>query len=487
MRVRASVFVGIVVLALSATSAWAAKPDPKAVRRSVGSAVCTVTVENGWGIPQSITTGWLLGEGRFVVTDLGALKARGAARATLRFDDGSTATAESFGMADPALGLAVLRVNGKEPDRKGLTLASELPPLGRSIHVATAGFDWGERLDVTAGCLLPGPKIETVASRSGVEPPEGVERFLRIEGERLHAAGGSPVLDADGRVLAVRLDVRAKRLTAVLAMPATTLRASLLSAKPELRPLSELPDPYWPVRVLRLPGEPVGLEGFAEASNKISRDMVCKRCKGKGTLPFGSSYYSYRLRCSQCSGTGIHLTPEVLEMLADWALQGTRVVWAPEMAPRDRGGVRKISVEMLARLAVVGRHLRRRFGLLGKLNVVRFEAGRPRGIILYTRVDNQVAGPDGRYLILDAFNTRTPVVVRVEDLLGQDRLGPRPGRRVPGKGTWFALAATVVSAFDTGEVRGVHVLPFEWVSYKPEIDPNEQRDDRRGDRRHRRR
>ncbi|MFO8011936.1 MAG: hypothetical protein R6X20_01390, partial [Phycisphaerae bacterium] len=57
--------------------------------------------------------------------------------------------------------------------------------------------------------------------------------------------------------------------------------------------------------------------------------------------------------------------------------------------------------------------------------------------------------------------------------------GPLPGRQVPRKGTWFALAATVVSEFNTGQVQGVYVLPFEWAPYMPEFDPERDRDDRR--------
>jgi hypothetical protein len=481
MLTRARLCLAFVLWAMwAATAPAATQAETEAVRQAIGPAVCTVTVENAWGVPQSVATGWLLGDGRFVVTDLGALKARGAAKAALRFQDGTTASAETFGMADPSLGLAVLKVDGEAPVRKGLALASELPTLAPSSPVLTAGYDWGEGLQVTSARLMPGPQIRMVASRSGVAPPEGVDRFLRVEGERLHAASGAVVTDADGRVLAVRLDVEAKGMTSVLAMPATTLRASLLSATPELKPLSGLPEPYWPVRILRLSGEPVGLDTFTKASNAIGRAMVCDRCGGEGVLEGGRWIFGRDYRCPQCLGTGIHLSPEVLDLLAEWARQGTRVAWAPEMDSRTRAGVRKIGVEMLARLAPVGRRLRRTIPFLGRFNVTRPNARDPQGVLLYAQVTDQVDGPDGQYPMLDAFNTRTHVAVRVEDLLGHDGRGPLPGRQVPRKGTWFALAATVVSGFNTGEVQGVYVLPFEWAPYMPEFDRDGDRDDRRG-------
>jgi len=468
------------VLASAVAQAPAAdKPDPETVRKEIAPSVCTVTVENAWGVVQSISTGWLLGNGGFVVADLGSVKARGAARAVLTFPDGTKASADQFAMADPALGLVALKVDAAA-SRKGLPLASDLPSLGTATLVAMTGHAWGEQLDVSECRLLPGPKIQSVASRSGVTTPEGVDSFLRIEGDRIRAASGAPVTDADGQMLAVHLDVAARGMTSVLAMPATTLRTALLSSKPELKPLAELPEPFWPVRVLRLPGEPTSLETFAKASQTITRALVCDRCGGKGKIDPGAWIFDRDYRCPACMGTGLRLTSENMEMLAEWALQGTRVAWGPGVDSRTRSSVRKIGVEMLARLATVGRHLRRALGLLGKLGTVTMKDGEPTGVILYAEVEKEIEGPDGTYLLLDSFNARTPVAVRAEDLVGAGGLGPLPGRQVPKKGTWFALAATAVSHFRTGEVQGVYVLPFEWAPYIPSLDPNEGDDDRRG-------
>jgi len=466
---------GLLVSAVA--EAASVQPEPDALRPKVAPAVCTVVAENAWGVPRALATGWLLGGGRFVVTDLSALKACRAERVTLTFADGTRATAREFGLADPGLGLCALRVEMMGAGRPGLPLAASLPALGSPVPVVTAGYAWGERFEMKAGRLLAGPQIQAVAARSGVTGPEGVDRFVRVEGETVRAASGAPILDTEGRVVAVRLDVATRGLTAVLAMPATTLRASLLSATPELKPLSDLPEPLWPVHLVRLPGQPTSQAVFTKASQTIFRGLICDRCRGKGRVDPSGYIFDRDVRCPECQGAGLRLTPEVYEALKTWALEGTRVVWSPLVDGRTRTAVRKAGVEMLARLATVGRHLRRTLPFLGLLNVVR-PAARPEGILLYARVNRTLEGPDGSYLILEAFNTRTPVAVRADDLTGTGGLGPAPGRSVPKRGTWFALAGAVVSGFDTGAVRGVFVLPFEWAPYVPALDPSEVRDPR---------
>lgn len=470
MRRRVMVVVGILGLAFCAAAARGATPtkaDPKVLREKAEPAVCTVTVENAWGIPQSVSTGFLIGDGRFVVCDLGALKHRGAKQATLRFEGGATATVTQFGMADPALGLAALKTESGLSAQTGLPLAPELPTFESARLAVTAGWRWGEELDVTSGRMARGPKIQDVAARSHVATPEGIDAFLRVDGGRIDGASGAPVLDADGTVLAVRLDVAAKGILVALAMPAVTLRKSLLSTQPELKALTDLPEPLWPVDILRLPGRPTNVQEFLRASRTIKTALVCRRCKGKGQVDTGRWLFGSDMACPTCLGTGMHISPEVYDMLAEWAEQGTRVAWAPRIDERTRSQVRKYGVEMLAQLAKVGRNWRRLLGFLGSVNIVQPKAKMPHGIVLYAQVQEQIDGPDGQYLVLKSTNTQSLAVVRVEDLLGDNGKGPLPGRRVPKPDTWFALAATVVSNFNTGEHQGIYVLPFEWSPYIP--------------------
>jgi len=464
-----SVGVAVVLLAAGWASGQVGPPkfDPQSLRESAGPAVCRITVENAWGIPQAVVSGFLLGEGRFVVTDLGAVARRGAARASLLFSDGFQAEATEFGLADPALGLAALRVDAEEPARRGLSLAPSLPPLDGVAPVGVIGWPWGKQLEAATGRVRRGPDIREVASRSNVETPEGVDAFLRIEGARLSAVSGSPVVDAAGTVLAVRLDVAAPGLVLTLAMPAVSLRQSLLSAEPKLKPLSDLPRPLWPVDILRLPGVPPAQAEFLRATQTVKTAIVCGRCKGTGKFKMDWGLFDRGdVRCPACQGAGIVIRAEDFGTLAPWAEEGARAVWSAGQDGRSRAAARTAGAEVLKSLAVVGRNFQSLFGSEG-VDLVKFPPAMPHGIVLYCRVAESVDGPDGRYLFLESWNTRTLAAVRADDLVGHDDLGPTAGRSEPKIGAWFALAGAVLSRFDTGERRGVFVLPFEWTPYQP--------------------
>jgi len=451
--------------------------DPTSLRNAVGPAVCSVTVENKWGVPVAVSTGFLLGDGRFLVTDLGAVAQPGVDRAAIVFSDGVTATARQFGMADPALGLVALRVDSEKPLRAGLALAPAMPALDGTASVATAGWRWGKQLDLVTGRVWKGPAIKDVASRVHVETPAGVDAFLRIDGGRLEGASGAPVVDTAGTVLAVRLDVAARDITVALAMPAVTLRQSLLSAAPDLKPLAQLAKPLWPVHLLRLRGEPATAAEFARAGQAAKAAMLCKNCDGKGKVdPSKDASWAGRLAraldryrdfpCPFCRGEGLSPQPEMYAALATWAEQGTRLIWAPLADDRSRAMARTGGLEILKSLASAGSHFRRAFVWGNAMDVRRPDAPMPRGTVLYAEVQEAIDGPDGRYLIVGIGRGTASVAVRADDLAALAGKGAA-ARREPAQGSWIVLAGEVLSAFDAGKYRGVFVLPFDWVPTTP--------------------
>lgn len=183
--------VGLGASGLRPVEAAPAGVDIDGLRKTVVPRVCWVMVLNEWGLPLAYANGFLLGQGRFVVTDLASVSQPGAARAVLTFADGSTASALQFGLADPGTGLAALCVETGKATSAGLELAQTVPALDGSATVATAGWRWCKDADVAVGRLVRGPLVRDLAQLCGIQAPEVGEVFLRLEGGRLDGAGGA--------------------------------------------------------------------------------------------------------------------------------------------------------------------------------------------------------------------------------------------------------------------------------------------------------
>jgi hypothetical protein len=446
----------------------AAPIDAGAVRDSARSAVCRVTVENAWGIPEAIATGFLLGDGRFVVTDLGTVGRPGAAQVALQFQDGSKVVAREFGMADPALGLVLLRMPADAPARTGLALAAELPVLDGTAPVIAAGWHWGSQLEVVAGRLWKGPALRDLAPLARVEPPAGVDTFVRMEGGRLEAAPGSPVLGSSGTVLAVGFDLLLRDTVAPLAMPATTLRSALLATPPQLKPLAELPKPIWPQRPLRMPGSPATPADFTAAANRFKTSLLCQACKGTGRITgegpgrgLISRFFDGRFLCPICYGELVTPSEVSLKALSTLAEQGTRTVWVPVADDRARAAARTTAADILKALAGYGPHFRHEHAAAVAAALHTAALPPPWGIVCQAQVTGADDGPDGRYVFLAPWRSQATLAVRADDLV-------TPGyktaaRREPPADSWVLLLGAALSKFEADSREGFFVLPCEWL------------------------
>jgi hypothetical protein len=478
MRARYGIIGVVLVLAASALAPGAPAPvatklDPVEMRNRIEHAICLVTVENSWGVPVAVATGFLLGEGRFAVTDLGAVARPGVAQVTLTLADGSVTTATQFGMADAALGLVALQVQRRQGRGPGLPLAPRLPPLDGIGAVAAAGWRWGTEVDVVTGRVWRGPTIGEVAARSRIETPVGVDAFLRMDGGRIDGASGAPVVDAEGTVLAVMLDVAAPDISVALAMPASSLRRSLIESEPALKPLSQLPEPLWPVHVLRLPGQPPKPAPFLKMRGVIKASAVCTRCKGRGRLYLEDARGpAARVRkdeviCPTCRGEGIALESGLFDMMTSWSEQGTRAVWAPGPPDRMLGTARGAGAEMVKWLGIAGRYFREAISQASLSQLVAVRSGAPRGVVLFAQVRGRESGSDGEYVILDPQDGNAPVAVLSDDLMGRDGKGPVGAGREPAEKSWIVLVGTALARFNGSRMAGVYVLPFEWAPAPP--------------------
>lgn len=162
--------------------------DVVAIRNAAGPSVCLVTPLNEYGIPLARASGFLFGKGGFVVTDLGTLARRGAVRAAVQFPDGTSAVATRFGMADPLLGVAVIRLDKGASEPDGLALAAKTPALDEGLPIVRLGWRWGKELAVVTGRLVKGPTTDELPDLLGFPPPAGAPAFLNVESPRLDGA-----------------------------------------------------------------------------------------------------------------------------------------------------------------------------------------------------------------------------------------------------------------------------------------------------------
>ena len=459
-------------LAQARPAGGAAPVDWGAVRAAAAASVCCVRVNNSWGVPVATASGFLIGDGRFVVTDLGAVARPSVERVRLTFADGSEAWAARFGMADPVLGLVVLRVEGDAAPRQGLPLAAALPPLDGTAPVAAAGWQWGSQLDVVTGRLWRGPTIREVAALTSVDTPPGVDAFVRIDGGRT-ACAGAPVFDSAGTVLAVTMEVTVRDTSAALAMPASSLRLALLGTQPQLKALADLPKPLWPSRLLRLAGAPATAGDCASAVSTFKAAMTCPTCNGRGKVPGTDSSMTYSsyyyVPCEKCHAEKCCAQQSVVKALAQAVEGATRTFWAPVADEKSWKAARATGAEVIKSLAAAGRHFQYDYARLQGKGLT--SGALPQGVLVHAEVQKKIDGPDGRYVILAPRNGEMPGVVRADDLAAPGAKATVTARKEPADGTWIFLAAAAIARLQGPGPKGIFVLPLEWTPAPMPIDP----------------
>ncbi len=477
---RAHVAFRVLLLAAVVVAAPVARAaelvSPGEARQAVGGRTCRVVAANAAGMPLAYATGFLMGDGRFVFTDLASMRQTGVARADLEFEDGTRAHATQFAMAMPAVGLAVLKMEGGPAARGGVTLATEVPDVADPPGIATVGWLHGERMDVVTGWLIEGPTAEELAEAAGVDPPSETLTLLKLTGGALAGTSAAPIVDASGEIAAVYLNVKAEGNVAV-AMPAAVVRRLLIGQRPELRPLAELPAPHWPIHVRRLPGDPGHPVMFARTVRSIKLRARCGRCKGKGTVKVKvfdhwvtigttrKAIYRYDDHpCPTCHGETVEWRNGMYGPFATLAEQGTRLRYAPELDKAATDAVTESAREVVEAMARVGGEFRG--GLAREAAVALHEAREalPTGVFLYTQVRETIEGPDGKYVALAAYESPYRLVVRFDEA---QATGPAVAPATPASeaayGRWIVLAGLAQRQVSLKGEGFILVRPLAWA------------------------
>jgi hypothetical protein len=484
-------FCLLAVVGVCAALSPAEEPlNPQVVRKAVSPKVCLVVAENAAGVPRGYATGFLMGDGRFALTDLATLAQPGVAQAELRFDDGTLAKSVTFGMADPALGVAAIFVEQSETlKRDGLRLSLETQASGDRAAVAGVGWQWSKSIDVILGRLVAGDSATALAVQVGAAPavqPNGNGQagpgaglaFLSGTGEGVPGTSGAPVIGADGEVAGVMLDV-ARREPGPVVAAAPAIRRALLASNPQLRPFAQLPKPLWPVRLRTYPGEAPHVSNVSRTVAEIRARVGCSRCRGTGTINvrrvigqkiiLGTTpvpvYGLVPEPCPVCHGESVLMKPDLYGLFASTAEQGTRFACQPGQDPQATTAVRRVVAQVLSGVARVGSQFREAFVQEATAAIEDAGAGKnlPAGFVLYVQVREIVDGPDGRYALLVPYASTKVLATRMGGIGGASGVLRPEDFAKWTSGKWLVLAGSIQAPFSLNEQALLYVQPLAWV------------------------
>jgi hypothetical protein len=442
--------------------ACAAEAPDAAARETALGRVCVVTAENALGVPLAYASGFLLGEGRFVITDLASLAQPDVKQVRLRFRDSSKAgatvlaLAKQFAMADPSTGLVAVKVEQLPAGLSGLALsaASTVEEFG---EVTVVGHKWGQdpdKPDIMIGQMSQVTPSAGLAEKLKVDPPKQAISLFNFAVINPEHASGSPVMASDR----------------------------------QLKPLAELPKPVWPVLVLPVAGKPVMAADFAQTVRAIKTRSRCGKCGGKGTLMVrtpirttgvgGFSRTTYKEEsktCDGCQGEGVLFPDGLYGQYIRMAEAGTWLALAGGVEPKVRDAAFSGGLDVLRAIAKVGKGYREDLVKEIKSDLSKGAAAEPHGMVVYAQVRELVDGPDGAYVLLSPHGAGATFAAKADRMAAVAEVR---GTRL-GEGHWIILAGLAMGPVSLGSQRATYVLPFAWAD-GPSFGPHPHKDGGQG-------
>jgi len=476
-------------LAVGMGLAWAAcalgqnmpaLPDPIEVRKTVGPKVCLVRADGPLGVPEAYASGFLLGAGRFVITDLAAVARRGVEQATISFADGTSIVTDKFGMADPATGLVALAVpEGKE--RAGLSLSTASGADNGGVPAVVVGWQYAESQEVVTGRLVNGITSAEAGGWCKVQPPAGAPTFLTVYAAAKPMATGAPAVDASGGVVGVVVHLRG--VDPVVAVPAGALRRALLSAQPSLKPLRDLPRPVWPVTVDCLQGKPVTPQAFAGSVRAVKMQSRCSKCRGTGKVMVKKVVGQQRVggmtrnivrteaeTCRTCGGDGIIFGRGLYDDYVRMAEGATRLASDPAVGENVLGAAVENISSLLDALSRVSGGYRNELADHGARDLARLKNKFPHGVVVYAQCLDTVDHKGRSYTYLSPVRSNVRLLAAADDLVrplgdtaAKKAAGPRPG-------DWIVLVGLARGSVAVGNQKALYLEMFGW-DWGPVLGP----------------
>ncbi len=457
-----------------------ALPDPLEIHQRTTPRVCLVQAEGALGVPEAYATGFLLGAGKFVITDLSALARPGVEKVTIRFKEGEPLESDRFGMADRATGLVAVALPEAKKALGGLSLSTEAGAADEGLPIVVVGWRHAADVDLATGRLAEAVPATDLAEACGVKAPAPEMTFGRLFAPAKGMGAAAPVVDADGGVVATVMHLEG--VDGLLAVPASALRRALLGAEAKLRPLSELPAPVWPALVATLPGEPMTPQQFARAVRAVKLRSRCDTCGGDGKVTVKKVVGKRRIggmvrpiirevpkRCDTCGGDGIVCEDGLYEFYARAAEGATRLAADPATSTNVMEAVVENTTGLLDALRRVGDPYRRRLTQQVSEDLGKGRGPFPRGLMAYAQRLETVKHAGRDYTFLRVY--RSGVRLAVETSALDRALGaPQGAARSPGVGDWIVLIGLARASVDLANQPSVYVSAFGW-GWGPNLGP----------------
>ncbi len=463
----------------------AAALDGNAVRQKVGPRVCLVRVDGALGLPVSYASGFLFGQGKFIVTDLASVAQPGVTQVTAIFGDGTKAQAKEFGMADPALGVVAIGVDLPKDKGAGLTLSKASVPED-GISAAVVGWKWGEDLYLTVGTLKGRMPAADLAETVALEGPAPKVEFLKFLCPKLDIATGAAVVDAQGTVVGVM--VRLMGAAKPTVVPAPLIRQALLSGGTQLKPLSALPNALWPVSLQVTPGRPPTPQGFSRAAGDARRRSICAMCKGSGKVKVkyiagytrglgGMRRPIIRFRvetCKICSGEGVVCRRGLYGYFVRMAEGATHLIASPDTTENVSDAAFKNGMGLLAALGKVPTRYRNSLTSQIRADLNAAEPKYPRGAILYAQVCESVNLRGDNFTVLVPYGLRTVLMVNSDMLTSAYGVDDSPTATAPTAGSSVVVGGVLEGMAHVQGSSPISMRLFGWA-FAPALGPKIER------------
>ena len=426
----------LVVALVSPTLGDATQPlsanSTEALIEAVRSSVCRIKVYDEHGVSFAQGTGFLVAPTR-VATCHHVIA--GAVRASATFQNATSIAITQVVAQDKDRDLVVVSLEQQPEGVRPLSLA-ELAVPKQGAAVIALGYPLSLALTVSQGIITALPTGADLNRSIGETAFSEGDRLIQTDAAISPGNSGGPLIDAQGRALAVMALIRRGGSNLGFGIPCAYLQ-TLLHGSESPQPLSNVKphaigwnfgSPVLPPRVQK-----VSLSEITNHVGRLIRITQCRYCRGGGLLDVrvvgerGSDWYEKK-RCPTCGGRGYLRTNDEIayQIMAEMAeplvyLDTQATVVQPSQASAVRDAIMKV-VDRVSKTKIPA-------GWVAKAarSIREAKGEEARGVCFVARITSKVTSGGRDYLIADVVGDDVLVVAIVTDA-GKYEFNPKGGK-----------------------------------------------------------